>query len=486
MSSLLEKAFDPATFRQNAHQLVDVLADHLQANLHQQNDAVIPWTNPEQALAFWQEDYRQSQESNPQDYFQQVLQQSINLHHPKYLGHQISPSAPIAAVSGLLADLLNNGMGVYEMGIGATAIERLIIKEVGRHFGYDEEAGGFLTSGGTLANLTALLAARIHQAKEAIWEEGTQQQLAIMVSEEAHYCVDRAVRIMGWGKKGMIKVPANERFQMDCSALEGALHEAREAGIEVIAVVGSACSTSTGSYDDLESLAQFCQQHQLWFHVDAAHGGAAIFSKQHQALLKGIEQADSIVMDFHKMLLCPALATGLFFRKESHSYQTFAQRAQYLWDQASTQEWHNLAKRTFECTKYMMGVKIYSIFRTHGTQLFEDFVDRLYGLGQQFAQLIQARPHFELAVDPECNIVCFRLIPPDFPVEALNTLNKNIRQTLIETQRFYIVQTQLKGQVYLRTTIMNPFTTEKILQSLLDEIEHIEKHVLVEQKSSES
>lgn len=479
MTPQLKKAYDPETFRQQGHELVDLLANHLQATLSQDKE-VIPWMEPETALAHWEQDYATQQNTPPNTFFQALIDQSIYLHHPQYLGHQISPPVPIAALSGLMADLLNNGMGVYEMGIGATAIERLVVKEVCRAFGYEAAAGGFLTSGGTLANLTALLCARSHQASESVWEKGQQKQLAILVSEEAHYCVDRAVRIMGWGAEGIIKIGANDRFQMDTTLLEPALAQAKKEGKEVIAVVGSACSTSTGSYDDLEAIADFCSQHQIWFHVDGAHGGAAIFSNKYQSLLKGIHRADSIVMDFHKMLMTPAIATGLFFRKEDQSYQTFTQRAQYLWDKAAEKEWHNLAKRTFECTKYMMSVKIYSIFRTHGTSLFDDFVTTLYQLGQTFAQLIEQRKMVELAVEPQCNIVCFRLKIPNGSNQQMNQLNKSIRQQMVQQKQFYIVQTQLKDRLFLRTTIMNPFTNEKILTQLLDEVELLGKNNLLQ------
>ncbi|MEM8906514.1 MAG: aminotransferase class I/II-fold pyridoxal phosphate-dependent enzyme, partial [Bacteroidota bacterium] len=411
MTERLRKAFAPETFRQQGHQLIDLLADHLEACLQAIPNQVIPWQAPQEAFEQWKRDYQTSDQSDPLSFFQQLIEQSIYLHHPRYLGHQIAPPVPVAALSGLLSDLLNNGMGVYEMGIGATAIERLVVKEVSHHLGFDQQAGGFLTSGGTLANLTALLAARSLKASAAIWEKGSQKQLAILVSEEAHYCVDRAVRIMGWGTEGIVKVAVDGQFRMRTDLLESTLVKAQKENKEVIAVVGSACSTSTGTYDQLDAIADFCERHQLWFHVDGAHGAAAIFSSKYQHLLQGIHRADSVVMDFHKMMMTPALATGLFFRREQDSYQTFSQKAQYLWEQTQKQEWHNLAKRTFECTKYMMSIKVYSIFRTHGPALFDDFVTTLYDLGQTFAGLIEDHPHFELAVLPQTNILCFRWNP---------------------------------------------------------------------------
>ncbi|MEL6867427.1 MAG: pyridoxal-dependent decarboxylase, partial [Bacteroidota bacterium] len=183
--SRLEQAYDPKSFRDLGHQLVDQLADHLE-NL--EDKLVIDWSLPEEELDFWQSDFQQGDPNNLHQYFDQLIQRSIRLHHPRYIGHQISPPAYLAALSGLLADLLNNGMGVYEMGTAATAIERVVIQQLAGQIGFEQHSDGFLTAGGTLANLTALLAARQYQNPNDIWTNGQQEQLALMVCEEAHYC----------------------------------------------------------------------------------------------------------------------------------------------------------------------------------------------------------------------------------------------------------------------------------------------------------
>ncbi|MEM1322312.1 MAG: aminotransferase class I/II-fold pyridoxal phosphate-dependent enzyme [Bacteroidota bacterium] len=469
MSSLLEQAYSSSTFRELGHQLVDQLADYLEA-AEKGHQAVIPQIDPQNELRFWEKDLVEGPR-DPVYFFEQLINRSIHLHQQKYMGHQIAPPAYLGPLAALAGDLLNNGMAVFEMGAASTAIEQVVVQEVCKVMGYDELAGGFLTSGGTLANLTALLAARQAIGERDVWTEGQQEKLAIMVSEESHYCVDRAVRIMGWGEQGIIKVPVNAQYQLRTDLLEEGLRKAEAAGRKVIALVGCACSTSTGAYDDLEAMADFCAQHQLWFHVDGAHGAAAAFSSRYRPLVKGIGRADSIAMDFHKMLMTPALATALLFKKGQQAFGTFAQRAQYLWASQSEQEWHNLAKRTFECTKYMMSIKVYILLRSYGLTVFDEYVNRLYDMGRHFAQLIQQRPHFELAVTPQSNIVCFRYTPPNCSPEQLDLLNSRIRKNIIEEGEFYIVQTQLKQGLYLRTTLMNPFTTEQELLGLLDKVE---------------
>ncbi len=256
----LQKAFSPHSFRQNAHTLVDLLSDYLESAQNQTITSVIPYTEPDESLAFWQADYEQGA-GYIEDFFKKTIEKSTHLHHPRYMGHQVTPPLPITAIASMLSGLLNNGMAVYEMGLVSNPLERILSELLANKIGFDENASGLLTSGGTLANLTALLAARA--AKTDVWEEGTSEKLAVMVSEEAHYCIDRAARIMGMGSEGIIKVPTNEKLQIRTDLLEKYYNEAIEKGFKVICIVGSACSTSTGSYDNLEEIAVFAQKHNL-------------------------------------------------------------------------------------------------------------------------------------------------------------------------------------------------------------------------------
>ena len=468
----LQQAFSPDSFRQNAHTLVDLLADYLESAQNQTLESVIPYQEPDESLAFWQADYEQGV-GNIEDFFKKTIEKSMHLHHPRYMGHQVTPPLPITAIASMLSGLLNNGMAVYEMGLVSNPLERILSELLAKKIGFDNNASGILTSGGTLANLTALLAARAD--KTDVWEDGNagrrpDEKLAVMVSEEAHYCIDRAARIMGMGSEGIIKIPTNEKRQIRTDLLEKYYNKATEKGFRVICIVGSACSTSTGSYDNLAEIGNFAQKHNLWFHADGAHGGAVIFSEKYKHKVIGIEQADSVVIDWHKMLMTPALATALIFKRDENSFQTFQQKAQYLWSNQESKDWFNSGKRTFECTKLMMSVKIYSILKAHGEQIFSENVEYLHDLAEKFAISVKARLNFELAIEPESNIVCFRLISSNL---SLNEFNSAIRKQLLQEGKFYIVQTTLKENVYLRVSLMNPLTTETDLKALLDEIERI-------------
>ncbi|TSA31089.1 MAG: pyridoxal-dependent decarboxylase [Porphyromonadaceae bacterium] len=470
MTDLLKQAYDPENFRGQAHRLVDLLADHLEASYSQSDKTVLPWMDPDQRLLKWQNDLEQKFEFEP--FWKDTIDETIHIHHPKYLGHQVCASLPLAGLGDMLNGVLNNGSAIYEMGPVSTAMERVVIDWLAGAMGYGKEASGVLTSGGSLGNLTALLAARQHQSGYDHWTEGKIDGFhpAIMVSEESHYSVSRAVQIMGWGEKGVIKVPTNPLHQLDAGRLEETYAKAEKQGLKVLVLVGNAGSTSTGSYDPLDQIAHFSEKKGLWFHIDGAHGGAAAITPKYRHLTKGIERADSIVIDFHKMLGISALTTAVLFRDGKRSYETFNQKAGYIFNNEEREQWFNSAVRTLECTKNMMGVKVYSILRTYGPQVFIDHFTTCYDLGREFAAIISQGADFELPYEPESNIVCYRYIGSGKTDHELNRLNADIRRKIIESGKFYIVQTQIDNKTYLRSSLMNPFTSKSDMEELLEEI----------------
>lgn len=471
MTSKINKVYSTENFRKQGHGLVDMMADYLEDTQTDREGALaISWRQPKEQLEYWKQDFSKPSVEDPLELFKDVIEKSVQVHRKRYLGHQTTPTLPVTVLSGALISLLNQGMGVYEMGMVGNTLEKILTESLAQKLGYSTEASGFVTSGGSLGNLTALLAARA--ASTNVWRQGYEEGLkpAVLVSEEAHYCIDRSARIMGLGDGGIIKVPVNECFQLRTELLEEYYQKALSDGKQVICVVGCAGTTSTGSYDDLETVADFCKKHHIWFHVDGAHGAPAAFSDRYRHLLKGIEQADSVVVDYHKMMMTPSLSTALIFKNGSDAYKTFSQRAQYLWSEQETEEWYNGGKRSFECTKAMSVLHVYTLYRTYGEGIFEENINILFGLATEFSRLIKENKKLELAYEPQCNIVCFRYIKG---VENLNEFNRQIRQLLLEDGRFYIVQTVLNGELYLRVSLMNPLSTLSVLKELLEEIEKI-------------
>lgn len=463
----LEHLYNPEEFRKKGHQLVDQLADHLDRSIYGKSNKVIHWNLPDDELAFWKDFLHHGDTAS---LFPEIIRRCTHVHHPRYMGHQVGPTVPLAALSGMISALMNNGMAVYEMGMASSAMERIITDFLCKKLGFPSNSRGFLTSGGTLANLTALLSARKAKIAPDSWNKGDGKQLGIMVSEEAHYCVDRAAKIMGLGERGIIKIPVTKDFAMDVALLESCYEKAIQDGIHIFALVGSAPSTATGVCDDLMPIGDFCKDRNLWFHVDGAHGGAAIFSEKYKHTVAGVEAADSVVIDGHKMMMMPAITTALLFKDGNHSHTTFSQKADYLLVQSEEEDWYNLAKRTFECTKNMMSIHWYSLLKTYGESIFDNYLTQQYDLGHQFGAMIKNDPNFELAVKPMSNIVCFRYVDSRLDLGDINLLNERIRLNLLEAGEFYIVQTKLRGIHYLRITLMNPFTTILHLNQLLAKI----------------
>lgn len=469
----IDSIFSADAFRKMGHEMVDVLADYLQEA--QTDDALktIPFENPEEQLAYWQADF--NKEESIIDTFKHVLNRSIRLHSPRYIGHQVATVAPVTSIAGMMADVLNNGVGVYEMGMAANAIEKVLIDYMNQQIGYPAQAGGIFTSGGTLANLTALLTARKVKAPTNVWTEGSSERLALMVSEASHYCIDRAARIMGLGDRGIIKIPTDDQYRMRTDLLPEYLDKAKKDGLTVFAIIGCSCTTSTGSFDDLQTIASFAQKENLWFHIDGAHGGGIAMSEKYKHYVNGIDKSDSITIDYHKMMMTPSLVTSVLYRNALDSYKTFAQKAEYLWESSDSTEWYNSGKRTFECTKNMMCLQVYSILKTHGKKTFTQNNEHLFDSARLLAKLIKQRDDFELLIEPQANIVNFRYIPTSH--KNLNEFTDKIRAQLIREGLFYIVSVMIDGQKYLRCSVMNPLTKEAHFVDLLDNLERIGKDI---------
>jgi L-2,4-diaminobutyrate decarboxylase len=464
--SLLDDAFDPERFRAQGHRWVDMLAEYL-ARAQSREMPVLPWRSPEDMLQEWPAGFPSADGGDPDKLLAHVLGASMHLHHPRYLGHQVSSTLPLAALCDLVSAMLNNG-SIYEMGPSAMAMERALGRWFSAQIGFGPAADAIFTSGGSLGNLTALLAARASHAGYDAWNGGTAAgpPLAVLVSSQAHYSIERAVRIMGWGEGGAIRAPVDAAYRMRTEGLAAGLAAARQAGRRVIAVVATAGSNPTGAFDPLPEIAAFCAEHRLWLHVDAAHGGAAMLSKRHRHLVAGIERADSVVWDAHKMMLMPSLVTAVVFRSGASSYGSFTQDASYLFNGPTP--WADTCVRTFECTKNTMVLKLYATLTQLGPAVFSEYVDRMFSLAARFAEQLAHSSDFELALPPSCNIVLFRYVPRG--ATDLDALQARIRCRLRDDGTFYIVRAQLGDRLYLRTSLMNPQTTEADLSALMDAV----------------
>jgi L-2,4-diaminobutyrate decarboxylase len=458
----IRSAYAPERFRADGHRLIDALADQLAA-WQAREGVVLPWIQPAEAREAWAAKGVRTR-SDLVDDLMAITRASTALVHPRCMAHQVPPPLPGAALAELVSALLNNGMAVAEMGPASVPIELAVIEWMRQRLGMPQGAAGVLTSGGSLGNLTALLAMRQAKAGYDAWSDGAHggPPLAVIVSSDAHYSVARTLHVMGWGDGGAIPAELDDARRLTGRAVRDAL--ARAGDRRVIGIVAAAGSTAVGAFDPLHELADVATEHGLWLHVDAAHGGGAALSSQERAKLAGIERADSVVWDAHKLMMMPALVTAVLFRDGDRSYEAFAQQASYLFAGGDPREkWWDLGTRTLECTKRMMSIEVWTQLRVHGEELFGQIVDRQVQLARALADKVSAAPDFELALAPQSNIVCYRYTGGS----DLDAENRALRQRVVEDGRFYIVGTQLPRGYFLRSTLMNPLTEAADLDALL-------------------
>jgi L-2,4-diaminobutyrate decarboxylase len=471
--------FNPEEFRKEGHKVVDVLSDYLNKALSGEKMAVLPWNEPDKLAELFSFGSGGGAGEPLDSFIKRIIDYSIHIHHPNYVGHQVTSPLPAAVLVQFCTSLLNNGAAIYEMGPVNMAMERNVIKKLGELIGFSSGFDGIFTHGGTAGNLTAMLAARQAKTDYNIWEEGVKSdnRPGYMMSEQSHYSIGRNVKIMGLGEESIVKVPFGPDYRMRTDLLEDCRKRAEDKGIKIISVAANSCSTATGSYDDIHKIADFCEKHGLWLHVDGAHGMGVLFSGKYRNKVSGIERADSVVIDFHKMFLVPALNTLVMFRNSDTSFETFAQKASYLFQKSDNNVWYNSAVRTIECTKSALGIIAYTAMKYYGENYFREYIDSRYDLTSVFAEMIKSDGNFSLATPPESNIICFRYSHGTNDEQTLNRLNAEIRDTIVKEGSFYIVRTELEGKIWLRLTIINPVTTEKELKNLITRIKEIAGHV---------
>ena len=403
-----------------------------------------------------------------------ILQSGQNLHHPGYIGHQVPASTPLAALFDAVGAVTNQVMATYEMGPWATAVDCAVVSALCEKIGWRPEiAGGILTSGGSLANLTALLTAR-NVSIPGCWETGIPDDVVLVTHPDAHYSISRSGGILGTGTQQVIRAPLTEQRRIAPDRLDRQIGALKGDGRRIMAVVSCACATPIGAFDDLIAVADVCSKHEIWLHVDAAHGGSTLMSLRHRHKLNGIERADSVVWDAHKMLFVPALCAAVLYKRREHRFETFRQDAPYLFDPSDPGiAEYDSGISTIECTKRALGFGLWGVWSLFGEQLFEQIVDRTFERGHQLWQLLHDADDFEVLHEPECNIVVFRHIPARLAGacdEVLDRYQFELRTRLIRSGDFYIVQAMLNNRSTLRAVIMNPLTTEAHLRGLLKAI----------------
>jgi L-2,4-diaminobutyrate decarboxylase len=417
-------------------------------------------------------------------FLQTFLDGATRLHHPAYVAHQIALPHYASALADLISGILNNGMSVYEMGPTAGTLEVAVIDWMLEKVGWQPTGrnrtrvptagsfpgGGVLTHGGSLANLTALLAARAAVAPGA-WQEGTSGDLVVLAPATAHYSMARGVATMGMGTDALVEVPSDDLGRILPDGLPATLASVTGDGKRVMALCANACATATGLYDPLQEVGAFCRDHGIWFHVDGAHGASALLHPEEKRRLAGVALADSLVWDAHKLLQTSALCAAVLFRDGRRLLGTFQQNAAYVLE-GTREIGHDFIGHQFECTKSPLGLKLFLVLAMAGEEALGKNVGVLWERTRRIHDQIAARPGFQVLSPPESNILCFRHAGEDRE-------QSRVRQELMREGDFLLSQADLGGKRWLRMTVMNPLTDEDTIRRLLDRIERVARDATV-------
>lgn len=378
---------------------------------------------------------------------------TISTDHPAFLA--FVPGAPSKA--SVLFDLAISASSTYAgswiEGAGAVWAENETLRWLAGVAGLPEGAGGVFVSGGTAGNLSALVTAR-HAA--AVRRDGRPVRWSVACADTAHSSVVSAARVMD---ADVIAAPHDERGRLTGPALAAALEEADADGL--FAVVASAGSTNAGTIDDLEGVAEVCAARGLWFHVDAAYGGAGLLAPSVRERFRGIERADSFIVDPHKWLFAPFDACALVYRDPSLARAAHRQEASYLDSLNVAEDW-NASDYAHHLTRRARGLPLWFSLATYGTDAYRDAVEAVLRVTRATADEIRAREGLELLMEPELSVVLFRRL--GWHAEDYEAWWRG----LLEAQVAFVQPTSWEGEKVARLCFVNPRTTIEDVRAILD------------------
>ena len=397
----------------------------------------------------------------------QVIPDANHLWHPRYVGHQIAGPLPTAVWTEPVTAALNQSVAVFEMSPVGTVLEHQVISWLCALVGFPSESGGTLTSGGTEATFTGLLAARAAALPDA-WTNGVGADPPVLLcGEHAHYAVTRAGAQLGIGMRNVLAVRSRD-YKLDPEALADRIAEFARDGRRVMAVVATAGSTATGSFDDLDAIASVCDEHGIWLHVDAAHGGSALLSNTHRERLRGIERVRSLAWDPHKMMFLPSQAGTLLVRDARELESAFSQRAPYLFADAHAERSWDQGPRSFMCSRRADVLKLWVALQRYGADALGELYDYFCALARFMFEEIAERADYVALHEPEGNILCFRYVGRGgLSNVTLDEVNRELRERYNQSGEGWITATTLDGRRVLRVTMMNPRTTAADIDDVL-------------------
>ncbi|ANO32748.1 aminotransferase class III [Vibrio breoganii] len=403
-----------------------------------------------------------------------VAKNSVMVQHPNCIAHlHTPPLMPAIAAEAMIAGL-NQSMDSWDQASAATYVEQKVVNWLCEQYQMGENSDGVFTSGGTQSNQMGLLLARDWFAdvtsKHSIQKLGNPDyadKLRIICSDKSHFTVQKSAAWMGLGEKSVICVNTFDDGTMDTEALAETIANAKAEGLMPFAVVATAGTTDHGAIDDIQAMASIAERENLWLHVDGAYGGALILSS-HKDRLKGIEKADSVSVDFHK-LFYQTISCGSLLVKNKANFDYLLHHADYL--NREHDELPNLVDKTMATTKRFDALKVYMTMQNVGPKALGAMYDHLIEQTQQVAKMVQQHEMFELLADPALSTVLFRCKHLD--ASRLDKLNQKVRIEALVRGVAVLGETVVNGHSALKFTILNPCLTLSDFEKLLNDIDKL-------------
>lgn len=389
---------------------------------------------------------------------------------PNYYGYITGGGNQVAVLAEMIKASINQNNLKWHSSPASTEIERLVMRWVAEFVGYPKSSAGVLVSGGSVANFHCLAVARKIKSPTDISEEGAygSRPCTVYVSEEGHSSFDKAMDMLGLGKKYLRKIPVNDEMRLNTNALEEQIRNDKNAGLHPLCTIAVAGTTNTGAVDDLNIVAEICEQYNMWYHVDAAYGGPAASVEEAAHLFDGIERADSLVVNPHKGLYVPFEAGGVLVKNPDHLRETFSTVPDYLKSDCTGDERTDLMEYNLPLTKEFKALKVWMSLKAFGAQRIRQEISRDIEKAAYLAGKSESHTELELMAPAPLSIVCFRYNPGEMNGEELDKLNDRIITDIEQDGRVFLTGTKIRGQTALRACFINHRTEKHHIDRLVE------------------
>jgi aromatic-L-amino-acid/L-tryptophan decarboxylase len=456
-------------FSDLGHEVVDLLAEYFEQI---EDKRVFPDAEPRTVNRLFSEPLPQDP-SSPDAVLEEIKSKLFpyctNVGHPGYMG-LITPSPnPVGVIADFISSALNQNVGAYSIGPSAVAMERRVVRWLSDLCGYDENAGGNLTSGGMMANFIGLKVGRDAVTGDRAQHEGIHDRWAVYTSEERHVSVDKAADCIGLGRSALRPLPTDANFQVRIDALEKAIAEDKKNGVLPMAIVGIFGTTNTGAVDDIRALRGIADREKMWLHVDAAYGGGMLLSHDWPMRDRGLELADSITIDPHKWFYAPLDAGAILVKDHRRLTASFGMKPSYLTDEFDqANERYQYYVHGLEQSRRFRSLKVWMSFKRYGARQIGEWIDSNVRQAKHFYALAAQHPEFEAATIPPMSAICIRYTGAQISEDESKNLHADVARRIEQSGRFWISTTELKGKTWFRINPVNFRTRQEHMDQLFD------------------